>query len=260
MEFKTLILEHQDATATVTINRAEKLNALNSATIAELDTAMKALAEDPGVRAVILTGAGEKAFVAGADISELAGLSREQGAEYARRGQAVFRYIEQMPKPVLAAVNGFALGGGCELAMACHLRFASSTARFGQPEINLGIIPGYGGTQRLPRLIGKARALQLLLTGEMLEAARALEWGLVNKVIEPGQLMPETKKFAELLAAKAPLATQYILEALYRGMETDLDSALSIEADYFGKACATEDMKEGTAAFLEKRAPQFKGK
>lgn len=260
MNLANLILEHDEHVAIVTVNRPGKLNALNAATISELDMVMRRLAADDGTRAIILTGAGDRAFVAGADISEISALSREKGAEFARRGQAVFRFIEKMDKPVTAAVNGFALGGGCELAMACHFRVASSSAKFGQPEINLGIIPGYGGTQRLPRLIGRARALKLLTTGEMIDAAQALEWGLVSGVLDSESLMGEVKKFAQTLAAKAPLALKYIIEAVDAGMETDLDSALDIEADLFGKSCATEDMREGTSAFLEKRAPQFKGK
>ncbi|RMI12689.1 MAG: enoyl-CoA hydratase [Calditrichaeota bacterium] len=260
MEWKTLLLEKQDGYAVVTINRPDKLNALNGETIGELQQMMEHLREDEAVRAVVLTGAGEKAFVAGADISEIAHLDGHRGEEFAARGQAVFHAIEQMPIPVIAAINGFALGGGCELAMACHLRLASEKARLGQPEINLGIIPGYGGTQRLPRLVGLTNALYLLLTGEMIDAARAYELGLVNEVLPPDQLMPRARELAGLLAQKAPLAVRYILEAVYRGADVGLDEALQIEARYFGQTCTTEDMKEGTTAFLEKRKPTFRGR
>lgn len=260
MTLNNLLLEKKDPIAIVTINRPEKLNALNSDTIRELQQVMQSLNRESAVKSIILTGAGEKAFVAGADIAQITSLNEKSGGEFARYGQRVFREIEQMGKPVIAAINGFALGGGCELAMACHLRIAAENARFGQPEINLGIIPGYGGTQRLPRLIGISNALHLLLSGEMIDAQRAYQLGLVSEVVAADQLMTRAKALAEAFAAKAPLASAYILEALYRGVDTGLDEALEIEAAYFGKACATEDMQEGTRAFMEKRKAAFKGR
>jgi enoyl-CoA hydratase len=260
MTFKNLLVEKKEKYAIVTLNRPEKLNALNNETIGELEQVMRELDNDQNVRCVILTGAGEKAFVAGADITEISNLDSKSGKEFALRGQGVFRYIEGMKKPVIAAVNGFALGGGCELAMACHIRLVSSKAKFGQPEINLGIIPGYGGTQRLPRLIGLSNALQLLLSGEMIDADRALALGLASEVSEPDKLMESAESLAGLLTSRAPLAVQYILKAVYRGIDTDLENALDIEAKYFGEVCDSEDMKEGTAAFLEKRKANFSGK
>ncbi len=260
MELQNLLVSKRNSYAIVTVNRPDKLNALNSETIAELEQVMQELNRDKSVRCIILTGAGEKAFVAGADITRITDLSEASGKEFSLDGQNTFRHLELMHKPVIAAINGFALGGGCELAMACHIRIASTKAKFGQPEINLGIIPGYGGTQRFPRLIGLSNALHLLLTGEMIDAARAYQLGLVSEVLEPEKLMERAEALASLLAGKAPLAARYILQAVYRGAGTDLDKALNIEATCFGKACATEDMKEGTAAFLEKRKPEFKGK
>jgi len=221
---------------------------------------MKAIQVDSSIRAAILTGSGDKAFAAGADISELTRHDANSGKVFAIRGQKVFNFIEKMPKPIIAAVNGFALGGGCELAMSCHLRLASQKARFGQPEINLGLIPGYGGTQRLPRLIGKTQALYFLLTGEMVKAEQAWQLGLVNEVLEPERLMPRAEELATLLAEKAPIAARYIIEAVNGGLDKQLDAALDIEAELFGNICDTEDMKEGTTAFLQKRSPIFKGK
>jgi enoyl-CoA hydratase len=212
------------------------------------------------VRAVVLTGAGDKAFVAGADINELAVLSPVEGTEHARRGQAVFDYIEHLGKPVIAAINGFALGGGCELAMACTIRIAADTARLGQPEINLGIIPGYAGSQRLPRLVGKGIALEILLTGDMIPASRAYEIGLVNRVVAAADLLSEAKKLAELLAAKAPVAARYIIEAVNHGFEMPQLDAQVLESSLFGLVATTSDMKEGTRAFLEKRKPEWKGR
>ena len=260
METQNILLEQEEQYAIVTINRPDKLNALNMETIAALDQTMRRLNEEASVRAVIITGAGNKAFVAGADISEIKTLDEQSGKDFAARGQRVFRYIEKMGKPVIAAINGFALGGGCELALACHIRIAASNAKFGQPEINLGIIPGYGGTQRLPRIIGLSNALYLLCSGEMITAEKALRLGLVTEVVENENLLVRAKELANLLSQKAPLAVNYILHAVYQGMDTDLDAALEIEASYFGKACATEDMKEGTDAFLNKRKPLFKGR
>jgi enoyl-CoA hydratase len=260
MTFETLLVERDGAVAVVTVNRPKVLNALNSQTIDELERAMRACQDDDAVRAIVLTGAGDKAFVAGADINELAVLSPADGQRHGRRGQAVFDFIEQLGKPVIAAINGFALGGGCELAMACTLRIAAETARLGQPEINLGIIPGYAGSQRLPRLVGKGRALEILLTGDMVPAARAYEIGLVNKVVPAGELMAEAKKLATALAAKAPIATRYIIEAVNHGMEMSLADGQFLEGTLFGLVASTDDMKEGTKAFLEKRQAAWRGR
>lgn len=260
MTFETLLVERDGAVAVVTINRPKVLNALNTQTIDELERVMLELQRDDAIRAIVLTGAGEKSFVAGADINELAALSPAEGQRHGRRGQAVFDRIEQLGKPVIAALNGFALGGGCELAMACTMRIAADTARLGQPEINLGIIPGYAGSQRLPRLVGKGRALEILLTGDMLPAARAYEIGLVNKVVPAGELRAEATKLATALASKAPLATRYILEAVNHGMEMPFADAQVLEATLFGLVASTEDMKEGTKAFLEKRQASWRGR
>ena len=260
MSFETLLVERDGAVASVTINRPKVLNALNTHTIDELERAMRELRSDDAVRAIVLTGAGEKSFVAGADINELAVLSPAEGQRHGRRGQSVFDLIEDLGKPVIAAINGFALGGGCELAMACTIRIAADHARLGQPEINLGIIPGYAGSQRLPRLVGKGRALEILLTGDMVSAARAYEIGLVNKVVPAGELLAEAKKMATALASKAPLATRYILEAVNHGMEMPLADAQFLEGSLFGLVASTEDMKEGTTAFLEKRQPAWRGR
>jgi enoyl-CoA hydratase len=260
MSFENLLVEREGAVAIVTINRPAVRNALNGPTIRDLQRAMEELKADPAVRAVVLTGAGDKAFVAGADINELAVLSPVEGTEHARRGQAVFDYIEHLGKPVIAAINGFALGGGCELAMACTIRIAADTARLGQPEINLGIIPGYAGSQRLPRLVGKGIALEILLTGDMIPASRAYEIGLVNRVVAAADLLSEAKKLAELLAAKAPVAARYIIEAVNHGFEMPQLDAQVLESSLFGLVATTSDMKEGTRAFLEKRKPEWKGR
>lgn len=260
MSFETLLIERDGAVALVTINRPKVLNALNRQTIDELERAMRGFQHDTDVRAIVLTGAGEKSFVAGADINELAVLSPAEGQRHGRRGQAVFDLIENLGKPVVAAINGFALGGGCELAMACTLRIAADTARLGQPEVNLGIIPGYGGSQRLPRLVGKGRALEILLSGEMVPAQRAYEMGLVNKVVPAADLLAEARKMAAQLAAKAPLAVRYILEAVHHGMELPLSDAQAFEATLFGLVASTDDMKEGTRAFLEKRQATWRGR
>lgn len=260
MSAAPVLLDIAGSIATITINRPDKLNALNSDTLSALDGALDSLAAERAVRAAILTGAGEKAFVAGADISQFSSLDRAGGEAFAVRGQAIFRKLEKLSIPVIAAINGFALGGGCELAMACHIRIASERARFGQPEINLGIIPGYGGTQRLPRLVGKSTALHMMLTGDMIDAARALAIGLVSEVVPAADLMTRARELASTIAGKAPIAAALILRATYDGGETDLDAGLAIEAAGFGESCGTEDMREGAAAFLEKRKPVFSGK
>lgn len=258
--FENLLIERDGAVATVIINRPKVLNAMSTQTIDELRRAMLGLRHDDAVRVVILTGAGEKAFVAGADINELAAQSPVGGRELALRGQHVFDLIENLGKPVIAAINGYALGGGCELALACTMRIAVDTARLGQPEINLGIIPGYGGSQRLTRLVGRGPALELLLTGDQISAADAYRLGLVNRVVTAANLMGEARKLAHALASKAPVAVRYILDAVNRGLEMPLREALVHEATLFGLVAATEDMREGTKAFLEKRKAEFRGK
>jgi enoyl-CoA hydratase len=260
MSFETLLVEREGAVAIITINRPKVLNALNTQTISELERSMLDLQHDDAVRALVLTGAGEKSFVAGADINELAVLSPAEGQRHGRRGQAVFDLIEQLGKPVIAAINGFALGGGCELAMACTIRIAAEHARLGQPEINLGLIPGYAGSQRLPRLVGKGRALEMLLTGDMVSATRAYEIGLVNKVVPAADLLSTAKTLATALAAKAPIATRYILEAVHHGMEMPLGDGQFLEGTLFGLVASTDDMKEGTKAFLEKRQAAWRGR
>lgn len=259
MAYEFLNLEQEGAVAVVTINRPAVLNALSEAVLREIDRAFDALAVDDGVRAIVLTGAGEKAFVAGADIKELAAQTPVTGRETAKRGQRLFSRIEQLGKPVIAAINGFALGGGCELALACTFRFAADTARIGLPEITLGIIPGYGGSVRLPRLIGKARAMEMILTGKPVAADEAFRVGLVNRVVPAASLVAEAKAFAADLAAKAPIALRYAMQAVERGLEMPIDEALELEATLFGLVASTADMREGTTAFLEKRKPVFKG-
>ena len=258
--FQNLLYEAKNGIAFVTVNRPAVRNALNAQTVRELKTAFEQAKNDDEVRGVILTGAGDKAFVAGADINELATQTPVNGRDYGRAGQAVFDYIEQLGKPVIAAVNGFALGGGCELAMACTFRLASENAMLGQPEVKLGIIPGYGGTQRLPRLVGKGRALQILLTGDMVPAAEALRIGLVNQVVPQAELISTAEAIARKIMANAPVAVRLCLDAVNQGMEMSQDEGQFLEATLFGLSCATEDMKEGTKAFLEKRAPDFKGR
>jgi enoyl-CoA hydratase len=258
--FENLLFEKRDAIAIITVNRPAVRNALNSATVRELGAAFEQAKNDASVRVVILTGAGEKAFVAGADINELAVQTPAGGKEYALAGQGVFNSIENLGKPVIAAVNGFALGGGCELAMACTFRIASDNAQLGQPEVKLGIIPGYAGSQRLPRLIGKGPAMQILLTGDMVPAAEALRIGLVNQVVPQAELLPTAEAIAKKIIANAPLAVKFALEAVNRGIEMTTDEGQFVEATLFGLCCATEDMKEGTKAFLEKRPAKFVGK
>jgi enoyl-CoA hydratase len=260
MNFENILLEKKNSIAFVTVNRPKVLNALNMATMDELRAAFHDIKNDSGVRVVILTGAGEKAFIAGADISELAQHDAVKGKEYTHRGQSVLNLIERLGKPVIACINGFALGGGCEIAMACTMRLASENAKLGQPEVKLGIIPGYGGTQRLPRLVGKGIAAQLVLTGEMISAQEAHRIGLVNEVTVAAELVPRAEAIAQKIIANAPLAVQYALEAVNHGMELTLAEGLYLEAALFAISCATEDKTEGTRAFLEKRAAVFKGK
>jgi enoyl-CoA hydratase len=257
--FDFLTFEVAERIATVTVNRPDKLNALNDATIAELGAAIDEARIREDVGGIIITGAG-RSFVAGADISEMQGQSAFVAKARARSGQAVFRRIEMSPKPVIAAVNGFALGGGCELAMACHVRLASEHAKFGQPEVKLGILPGYGGTQRLPRLVGKGVALQLLLTGEMIDAQEALRIGLVNRVVHAAELMGAAQIMLKQMMANAPLALALCIEAVDRGLQMSLDEGLVLEANHFGLLASTEDMRQGMSAFMEKRAPTFSGR
>ena len=259
MSYASILFEIRDAVATVTINRPDKLNALNAEVIAELGDAAARIEKDPAVRGAILTGAGAKAFVAGADIAEIAGQGAVDGKARALEGQRVFRSLERCGKPVIAAVNGFALGGGCELAMACHLRVASEQARFGQPEVKLGIAPGYGGTVRLPRLVGKGRALELLLTGQMIDAQEAYRIGLVNRVVGADRLLAESEQLLRSILENGPLAVGACLEAVDAGLNVGMDEALLLEANLFGLLSGTADMREGTAAFLAKRKPAFQG-
>jgi enoyl-CoA hydratase len=257
--FENLIIDRQESIAIVTINRPRVLNALNHQTLDELRSAMLALRHDGAVRVVVLTGAGEKAFVAGADIKEFAELTATGGRDYALRGQHVFDLVASLGKPVIAALNGYTLGGGCELAMACTLRLAADTARIGQPEINLGLIPGYGGSQRLARLVGAGRALELLLTGDQITAEEAHRIGLVNRVIPAKDLMRDTLALAGRLAAKAPIAVRHIIDVVRTGLDMGLPAAQQLEATLFGLVASTADMREGTRAFLEKRQPVFQG-
>ena len=260
MAYENLIVEQDGGVLVVTVNRPKVLNALNAATLAELGVVFDDAAKNETVRAVVLTGAGEKSFVAGADINELATQTPASGREHARHGQHVFDRIERLGKPVIAAVNGFALGGGCELAMSCTMRLAAEHAKFGQPEVNLGLIPGFAGSQRLPRLIGRGRAQELLLTGDMIGADEAHRIGLVNKVYPATSLLDEAKKLARTLAAKAPVAVRYILDAVARGLDMPFAEAEEHEATLFGLIFSTDDMREGTSAFLDKRKAQFKGR
>jgi len=260
MTYQTLLFEIRDGVALVTINRPDKLNALNDQVMAELGNAAERIATEDAIKGAIITGAGPKAFVAGADIGDLAKQGPFDGKARALRGQGVLRRLETCGKPVIAAVNGFALGGGCELAMACHVRIASDTAKFGQPEVKLGIAPGYGGTQRLPRLVGKGRALQLILSGEMIDAAEAYRIGLVNKVVPAADLAAESERLVRGILAMGPLAVRLSLEAVERGLDMSMDEGLLLEANHFGLLAATADMKEGLTAFLEKRAPKFAGR
>ncbi len=267
--YTTLLTDLSNHILTITINRPDKLNAINGAVMSELDEAVSEIYASREIKGAILTGAGSKAFVAGADISEFLGLTREQGQAMSAKGHGIFFRIEHSPKPIVAAVNGFALGGGCELAMACHFRLCSPNARFGQPEVNLGLIPGYGGTQRLPQLVGKARAVELMLTGAMIDAQEALRLGLVNHVVPQEELLAKTKEILSVIGDKAPVAIAKIIECVnsaFGGAGQGLTAGAGIagngfvqEQEAFGECFATEDMREGAQAFLEKRKPIFKG-
>lgn len=260
MAYENLLYEKKDGMAYIAFNRPKVLNALNRKTIEELQHALLDARGDSAVRVLILTGSGEKAFVAGADINELAQQTPVDGKEFSLFGQGVLHVLETMGKPSICAINGFALGGGCELALACSIRLASKNAKLGQPEVKLGIIPGYGGSQRLSRLCGKGVAHELCLTGEMISAEEAQRIGLVNHVYEPAELLPAAEAMAKKIIEKAPLAVKYCMEAIERGVETPQEEGLFLEATLFGLCCATEDMREGTKAFLEKRAAAFRGK
>ena len=259
MTFENLIVDVNDRIARVTVNRPKVLNALNEKTVREIHAVFASLRENAEVGLVILTGAGEKAFVAGADIRELALMTPLQGEASSKLGQAALREIETLGKPVIAAINGFALGGGCELALACHIRFASENARLGLPEVGLGIIPGYGGTQRLPRIVGLGHALELITTARVIDAQEALRIGLVNRVLPAAELIPHCEKVAGEILSRGALAVRYAMDAAIRGMETDLTQGLEREAGHFGLLAATTDMHEGLKAFLEKRKPTFTG-
>lgn len=259
MAYQNILIKSENGILTITINRPDKLNALNAQTLSELRDVMHHIYGNRETKAVIITGAGEKAFVAGADISEFTGLTVEKAKKFSVNGHEIFNLIENCPKPVIAAVNGFALGGGCELAMACHLRVASENAKFGQPEVNLGIIPGYGGTQRLIQLIGKTKAVELLMTADMIKAEEALRLGLVNYVVPQAQLIPKCLEILEKIKIKAPFAIGKIVNCVNAFFRDGVDG-LKFEIDAFAECCGTEDFKEGTGAFLNKRKSDFKGK
>ncbi|MGA2623219.1 MAG: enoyl-CoA hydratase-related protein [Bacteroidota bacterium] len=260
MTYSTLLVKVTDRIAVVTVNRPDKLNALNAQCKNELRDLFMSLKTNHDVDAVILTGAGEKSFVAGTDISELATLNAETGKEFASGGQSLFDLIQHLGKPVIAAVNGYALGGGCELALACHMRIASENAKFGQPEVSLGIIPGYGGTQRLSRLVGSGKAAELILTGNQIDAQEALRIGLVNRVVPQKELLAAAEAIARTITSKGQIAIRIALKAINASMEMPLSEGLKVEASLFGDCCSTQDAKEGVKAFLEKRKPEFKGK
>jgi enoyl-CoA hydratase len=260
MTYSTLLVKVTDRIAVVTVNRPDKLNALNAQCKNELRDLFMSLKTNHDVDAVILTGAGEKSFVAGTDISELAALDAETGKEFASGGQSIFDLIQHLGKPVIAAVNGYALGGGCELALACHMRIASENAKFGQPEVSLGIIPGYGGTQRLSRLVGSGKAAELILTGNQIDAQEALRIGLVNRVVPQKELLTTAEAIARTITSKGQIAIRIALKAINASMEMPLSEGLKVEASLFGDCCSTQDAKEGVKAFLEKRKPEFKGK
>lgn len=256
---KNILFEKKEGIGFITIHRPDKLNALNRETMDELECLLYEIEKDEEVKVIVITGAGEKAFVAGADIKELHELTPLKAKEFSEKGQAIFSMIEKMKKPVICAVNGFALGGGCELALSCHIRIASKNAKFGQPEVKLGLIPGYGGTQRLTRLVGKGIANELILTGDMIDAEEALRIGLVNKVVEPAELMPTCINIAKKIMANSPVAIKLSLHAISMGADMSLEEGLALEANLFSLCFASEDAKEGTKAFLEKRQPSFKG-
>lgn len=260
MDFENLLIEVEEGVGWIVVNRPDKLNALNIQTVHELEMAFTAFLGDEKVRAVILTGAGDKAFIAGADIKELSLLDAKSGREYVLSGQKVTRLIESFPKPVIAAVNGFALGGGTEFALACHIRVASDNARMGQPEVKLGLIPGFGGTQRLARLVGKGIAMELILSGKVIDAAEAYRIGLVNRVVPQTELRNTSRVLAQEIMANSPAAVAFCIESINKGLDVSLDEGLLLEADLFGKVSATADSKEGTQAFLEKRKAEFTGK
>jgi len=260
MSYENILFEKKDGIAYVTFNRPKVLNALNRKTVEELRDALMDARDDSSVRVLILTGAGEKSFVAGADIGELAQRTPVDGKDFSLFGQSVFHLLETLGKPSICAINGFALGGGCELVLSCTVRLASKTAKLGQPEVKLGIIPGYGGSQRLARLCGKGVAHELCLTGEMITAEEAQRIGLVNHIYEPAELLPAAEALAKKIIANAPLAVKYTMEAIERGVEMPQEEGLFLEATLFGLSCATEDMREGTKAFLEKRKAEFRGK
>jgi len=260
MAYQTLLVEKRNRIAFVTINRPDKLNALNAQAKTELKAAFEEIRDDSEVDAVVLTGAGEKGFVAGTDIKELTQLDEQSGKSFSEEGQAVLNLIENLGKPVIAAVNGYALGGGTELALACHIRIASENAKFGQPEVNLGIIPGYGGTQRLARLVGKGRALEMILSGDQIDAQEALRIGLVNKVVPLPDLLKTAEALAAKIISKGQMAVKLALQSVNATHELSLAAGQSLEAELFGRCCKSEDFKEGTTAFLEKRKPVFKNK
>ena len=260
LRLANVLYEKKDAIAYVTVNRPKVLNALNTPTWADIRTAIEDARDDVAVHGVILTGAGNKAFIAGADISELGKATALDAERASRFGQQVLDLIENLGKPVIAAVNGFALGGGCETAMACTIRIAVDTAKFGQPEVTLGLVPGGGGTQRLPRLVGKGRALQLILSAEMIDAQEAYRIGLINEIVPAADLLTRAEAILRKIAGNAPMAVKFALTAVNKGLETSQDEGLLLEASYFGLCAGTEDKKEGTSAFLEKRAPQFRGR
>jgi len=260
LTLENVLYEKKDSIAYVTLNRPKVLNALNKKTWADLRTAFEAARDDASVRGVILTGAGDKAFIAGADISELANVSAVEAEESSTFGQEVLNLVENLGKPVIAAINGFALGGGCETAMACTIRVASEHAKFGQPEVKLGLIPGGGGTQRMPRLVGKGRALQIILSGEIINAQEAYRIGLVNEVVPAVDVITRAEAILKQIFSNAPIAVKYSLEAVNKGLETSVAEGLSLEASLFGLCAGTEDKREGTQAFLQKRAPQFQGR
>jgi enoyl-CoA hydratase len=260
VKFNNILFKVDESIGVLTINRPKVLNALNTATFKELDQVLDQIEAGKNIRGILVQGAGDKAFVAGADISEIQQLNKEKGEEFSRFGQLVFNRFENLNIPVIALINGFALGGGLEFAMACHIRIAASNAKFGQPEVNLGLLPGYGATQRLPRIVGRGAALELLLSAEMISADRAFELGLINQIVETDALFETGKNLLLKIVSKGPLALEYVLKSVRYGLEHSLDQGLASEAKYFGMACASADMKEGTSAFLEKRRPNFKGK